>query len=263
MKKSLLKLDNIHFSYGDNLVLKEINLELFQGQALGIVGPNGGGKSTLLKLIIGNLTQTKGTIYYGNSPFMGYVPQHLSLNSTMPISVEELISMNQIKKSPKNMDLKELLKLTGLSEKKDQLVRRLSGGERQRALIARALINAPELLVLDEPTTGLDSTGQDQLYSLLSKIKNELDTGIVVVDHNLSQVLKHCDKILCLNKTSHWHNEKELLTNDILNSIYHCEFEHILIHEGGHAHESHDECKDPNHHHEKSPASHPFLRPKN
>ena len=201
-------------------------------------------------------------IHYGHHPFIGYVPQYLNLNSTMPISVHELITMNQIKKSPKNMDLNELLKLTGLFEKKDQLVRRLSGGEKQRALIARALINAPELIVLDEPTTGLDSTGQDQLYTLLSKIKNELNTGIVVVDHNLNQILKHCDKILCLNKTSHWHNQKELLTKDILSSIYHCEFEHILIHEGGHAHENHGECSDPNHNH-GSTTSHPFLRPKN
>jgi zinc transport system ATP-binding protein len=261
MKEILLKLENIEFSYAANVILKDINLELFQGEALGIVGPNGGGKSTLLKLITKSLRPSKGNIQYGHHPIIGYVPQYLNLNSTMPISVQELITMNLIKKSPKTMNLEELLALTGLLEKKDQLVRRLSGGEKQRALIARALINAPELIVLDEPTTGLDSTGQDQLYALLSKIKKELNTGIVIVDHNLSQILKHCDKILCLNKTSHWHNQKELLTNDILSSIYHCEFEHILIHEGGHAHESHDQCSDPNHNH-PSPAKHQFLRPK-
>ncbi len=264
MQEVTLYLKHIHFSYHQNNVLKDINLEVKKGESLGIVGPNGGGKSTLLKLITGGLNPNEGEISFGTDKSLGYVPQNITLNYTMPISVVELIQMNQTKNNKTLFNLDQLLNLVGLENKRDQLIRTLSGGERQRALIARAMISSPRLLVLDEPTTGLDSTGQDQLYSLLNRLKAEHNTSIVVVDHNLSQIIKHCDKILCLNRTSHWHDQKELLTKDVLSSIYHCEFEHIMIHEGGLADESHDQCEHgPGGHHEHQHGSkHEFLRPK-
>jgi zinc transport system ATP-binding protein len=125
----------------------------------------------------------------------------------------------------------EVLKLVGLTGKEEKLFTQLSGGEKKRALLAMALIKGPELLLLDEPTAGLDSTGIDQLLELLANLQKRFLTGVVVVDHNINHILKHCDKILCLNQTFHWHDEKDYLTKGILESIYHCEFEHLLIHD--------------------------------
>lgn len=254
---TVLELRHLHFSYDNQVVLSDINLTLNSKMSLGIVGPNGGGKTTLLKIIIGFLQPTHGEIIRQVDHNVGYVPQYNTLNDLMPISVEQMIKLNLNKKNDSVFNFNELIHLVGLEGKEKNLVRHLSGGEKQRALIARSLINKPKLLVLDEPSTGLDSSGQDQLYSLLNEIKNKLDTAVVIVDHNLSQILKNCDKILCLNKTQHWHDEKHTLTNDILSSIYHCEFEHIMIHEHGKPGEEHQHC-DHGHAHEHN---HSFLRP--
>lgn len=255
---TVLELCHIHFSYEQQKVLSDINLSLDSKMSLGIVGPNGGGKTTLLKIIIGFLQPSEGEIIKRDDHLVGYVPQYNALNELMPISVEQMIKLNLNKKNDSAFNFENLIKLVGLEGKEKNLVRHLSGGEKQRALIARSLINNPKLLVLDEPSTGLDSNGQDQLFALLNEIKNKLETAVIIVDHNLNQVLKNCDKILCLNKTQHWHDEKHALTNDILSSIYHCEFEHIMIHEHGstspHSHCDHEH----DHGHEHN---HAFLRP--
>lgn len=254
---AVLELRHLYFSYENQNVLSDINLSLDAKTSLGIVGPNGGGKTTLLKIIIGFLQPTSGEIIRRFDQQVGYVPQYNSLNDLMPINVEQMIKLNMNKKDDSVFDFSKLIQLVGLTGKEKLLVRHLSGGEKQRALIARSLINMPKLLVLDEPSTGLDSNGQDQLYSLLNEIKNKLETAVIIVDHNLTQILKNCDKILCLNKTQHWHDEKHTLTNDILSSIYHCEFEHILIHEKGTPEDPHTHC-DHDHHHQHD---HSLLRP--
>ena len=128
-------------------------------------------------------------------------------------------------------DNNELLDLVGILHKKDSLISSLSGGEKQRVLLARALINRPKLLLLDEPTKGLDSNGQDQLLAIIEKIKARDKTAVMIVDHNINQIIRNCHKILCLNRTYHWHNNTDLLTRNILEDVYHCEFEHLLIHE--------------------------------
>src|SRR5690606_15057344 len=148
--------------------------------------------------------------------------------------------------------IEECLKRVGLSEKRDALMRELSGGQRQRALLARALRLAPKLLVLDEPTAGLDSQGQDQLMLLLKSLQKDDHTTLVIVDHNITQVLKHADKILCLNRRHHWHERKELLTKNIIEDIYHCEFEHLRLHEAGSQFDDdHHACTHEHHHEEQ------------
>lgn len=240
---SILKAEKICFSYnGSTPTLKDISFTLFAGESLGVLGPNGGGKSTLMKIIAGLLKADSGDLYfedknlkeYKKYPFnlFSYVPQNSELNTILPVKVYEYMNYAQslhLKKDDGQID--ELLKLVGIFHKKDFLISKLSGGEKQRVLLARALINKPKLLLLDEPSKGLDSNGQDQLQAIIEKIKSHDKTAVVIVDHNITQTIKNCHKILCLNGTYHWHDHRDLLTKNILEDIYHCEFEHLLIHE--------------------------------
>lgn len=243
MQTQILEAKKVCFYYPDapdNLILKEISFYVSPGQALGILGPNGGGKTTLLKILVGLMSPTAGTLEFKGSPVkslkelhgpkIGYVPQLSTLNSILPIRISDFIGFGKINSSSKEQ-VKNVLELVGLAGKENKQFGELSGGEKKRAQLAKALVGAPVLLVLDEPTAGLDSQGQDQLLELLAKLRSDFDTAVVIVDHNINQIIKHCDKILCLNRTSHWHEEKDYLTKTVLESIYHCEFEHLLLHE--------------------------------
>jgi zinc transport system ATP-binding protein len=236
MKTHVLEVKNLCFSYPESLqgeILKGINFFLSPGESLGILGPNGGGKSTLLKIIVGLLRPTSGQVIFHakniHGPKLGYVPQAETLNAILPIPIKDFVNFGIIK-SQSRYSLEKVLAMVGLEGKQDKLFNELSGGEKKRAQLAKALIAKPILLVLDEPTAGLDSTGQDQLLELISKLKKELNSAIIIVDHNINQIINRCDKILCLNRTSHWHDQKDFLTKNILESIYHCEFEHLLLH---------------------------------
>jgi zinc transport system ATP-binding protein len=258
-----ISLTDISFEYKENQhILKNISFNIYKNKILGIVGPNGGGKSTLLKIIAGLLPPNSGKIKLNESLVTGplherinlaYVSQSDDSLCTLPLKVKDIIKLGQRNQSS-NKGIQEILNLFALEEITDQLYFELSGGQKQRVLLAKALAQNPELLILDEPTKGLDSLGQDQLLSLMNKIiKENPHTSIVIVDHNLNQVIKHSDSILCLNRTHHWHDKKELLDQDIINSVYHCEFEHTLIHESNkdeHLPEHHHCDHDHDHHHQ-------------
>lgn len=242
----MLEAKGISFHYPNQVTaLENISFTLEEGQMLGIIGPNGGGKSTLLKLMVGLLPLQKGIIELNHQPLpapnqVGYIPQVQSFNDALPMRVCDFL---ELLPSKPHRSLEESLERVSLTDKRDSLMRELSGGQRQRALLARALRLTPTLLILDEPTTALDGQGQDQLMGLLKSLQQEDRTTIVVVDHNISQVLKHADKVLCLNRHHHWHNSRDLLTQDIIENIYHCEFEHIRLHEAGSRFDDqHHEC---------------------
>lgn len=244
-QKPILQADKVCFSYSGNTpTLKDISFSLSAGESLGVLGPNGGGKSTLMKIIAGLLKQDSGDIYFEGKntkefkryPFelFSYVPQNSELNTILPVKVIEYMNFAlSLYKTNTNSSthVLELLELVGILHKKDALISKLSGGEKQRVLLARALINKPKLLLLDEPSKGLDSNGQDQLLAIIEKIKNLDQTAVMIVDHNITQTIRNCHKILCLNGTYHWHDHRDLLTKNILEDVYHCEFEHLLIHE--------------------------------
>lgn len=278
MNDIILRADKLSFSYdGIDPILKDISFSLRRGESLGVLGPNGGGKSTLMKIIAGLIKPTSGEIYFNGLPLkdyhghpfhlFSYVPQVSELNTTMPVKVSEFLdfSLSLFKiKNPNLID--ELLDLVGISHKKNALLSKLSGGEKQRVLIARAMIQKPQILLLDEPTKGLDSNGQDQLLSLIETIKKRDGTAVMIVDHNINQIIKSCQNILCLNRNYHWHDHKDFLTKNILEDVYHCEFEHLLIHEKDLATETphnHHFCE---HEHDNTTAvtrpSHPFIRRK-
>lgn len=239
-----LKVSNLCYSYNnEDLILNNINFTLNKGESLGVLGPNGGGKSTLMKIIAGLIKPQSGSICFKGIEattlsqypyhFLSYVPQNQELNTILPVSVSEFLGFSFSHfniKNPQKLE-SELLELVGMTHKKNSLLSQLSGGEKQRVLIARSMINRPELLLLDEPTKGLDSNGQDALLSIIEDIKLNHRTAVIIVDHNINQIIKSCQNILCLNRQHHWHDHKDFLTKNILEDIYHCEFEHLLIHE--------------------------------
>ena len=240
MINNVLRVDKICFSYTqDDEILKDVSFTIKPGQSLGVLGPNGGGKSTLIKIIAGLIKPKSGTLYFNDVKvnldekhpftFFSYVPQNSELNTILPITVLEFMKFSTPNKFQEKID--KMLELVGMIKKKNSLISTLSGGEKQRVLIARAMIIDPKLLLLDEPTKGLDSNGQDQLLSLIEDIKIKSQTSVMIVDHNINQIIKNCENILCLNRSHHWHNKKDFLTKNILEDIYHCEFEHLLIHE--------------------------------
>jgi zinc transport system ATP-binding protein len=278
----ILQAEKICFAYhGNDPILKDISFSLEAGESLGILGPNGGGKSTLMKIVAGLLKPNSGNLlfdgidstHFKSYPFekFSYVPQNSELNTILPVKVFEYMNFAKSlykthQQNTKSID--ELLKLVGIFHKKNSLISSLSGGEKQRVLIARALINNPKLLLLDEPSKGLDSNGQDQLLAIIEKIKEQEKTAVIIIDHNITQIIRNCHKILCLNGNYHWHDHRDLLTKNILEDIYHCEFEHLLIHENDvrnlkepHTSETHTFCNH-DHQHSKELDPHSILRRK-
>ncbi len=277
--KTILRAEDLSFSYNDESpTLKNISFSLNAGESLGVLGPNGGGKTTLMKIVAGLLRLKSGNLFindinildYKKYPYelFSYVPQNSDLNTTLPVKVYEYMQFTTslFPEKMKNRSIDEILEIVGIHHKRNSLISKLSGGEKQRVLLARALINKPILMLLDEPTKGLDSNGQDQLLNLIENIKRIDQTSVMIVDHNINQIIRNCQKILCLNGSLHWHDHRDLLTKNILEDVYHCEFEHLLIHENDLFHETsinsqsdHHFC---GHDHSTSPGSHHFVRGK-
>ncbi|MDD5203523.1 MAG: ABC transporter ATP-binding protein, partial [Sulfurimonas sp.] len=181
------------------MILEDINLEIHAKDFLAIIGPNGGGKSTLLKLILGILTPNKGSINKIDS--IGYVPQNTNINTDFPIKVIEVVMIGQGLSKRKLFgyakediaQAKEILGEVGMLEYADKKIALLSGGERQRVMIARALFSKPKVLILDEPTSSIDVEGQKQVYELFKKLNEEIT--IIVVTHDISVVMGYATKV--------------------------------------------------------------------
>ncbi len=209
----LILVDSVDFAYSDRLVLKRINLQIMRGRTVGIIGPNGGGKTTLIRLMVGLLKPTRGVIRIAGLPveqaaregnIIGYLPQRLELNRDMPLSCRQLMKLCGRHSCPPDWDM-ELLACVGLEDLSDRPIGALSGGQFQRLLIARALASSPQLLVLDEPTTGIDAESREQFVQLLRRLKQQLNLTIVMSSHDLHTVHQLCDEVACLNLTMHLH----------------------------------------------------------
>lgn len=213
-----ISIQQLFFKYEKEFVLKDINLEVKKNDFLTILGPNGGGKSTLLKLILGINPLVQGDIQiFGNKiadeiSNIGYVPQNTNVNLNFPISVIEVVMMGQnnirkrffgYKKDEKNKAL-EILGKVNMREFVNTKISNLSGGQRQRVLIARALFGNPKILLLDEPTSNIDINGCEQIYKTLEKLNENLT--IVVISHDISVVLKYASKAVYINKNLTYHD---------------------------------------------------------
>ena len=199
---NLIKIDNLSFAYNKNTspLLKDVNLDIPKGVYLSIVGENGSCKTTLIKLILGLLTPISGSITV-DTDNIAYVPQRLDgFNSQFPISIYEILKIHakSLKLDPKSSSI-DVLEKVNMLKFKENLIGNLSGGQQQRVFIARALIGNPDLMILDEPSTGVDVKNQQEIYSLLSKINKEQGTTIISIEHNMDIALKYSTHILTIN----------------------------------------------------------------
>lgn len=194
----MINIKNLCFSYSNKppYLLKDINLNIPEGIYLSIVGENGSCKTTLIKLILGLLKPTSGSIEV-KSNSIGYVPQRLdSFNSQFPITVKEVLSCH--KKSLKNnkINISSVLETVNMNDYEKRLLGMLSGGQQQRVLIARALMGDPEIIILDEPSTGVDEANQIEIYSILKKLNKVDKKTIISIEHNIDTALNNSTHIL-------------------------------------------------------------------
>jgi ABC transporter, ATP-binding protein len=207
VKEKLLEIKNLSFKYSDDLILDDINFDVYKGDYIALIGSNGAGKSTLIKLILNQLNPLFGTIsfYIENGlKDIGYVPQ-LSVSASLefPITVTELLSLslyprNKGFKKLKDFDIERIenaLNLVGMAKYRDRLYTELSGGQRQRVLIAKALVSTPEFLILDEPMTGVDKESKESLFHLLSHINREHNITILMITHDLDEIEDNVNKV--------------------------------------------------------------------
>jgi zinc transport system ATP-binding protein len=246
----LVDISGVDFAFAQQLVLKQINLRIDSGTTLGLIGPNGGGKTTLIRLLLGMISPTRGNIRIdglmprqavARGDLLGYLPQRPRVPSSFPITVRQLVRLGLAGKtgmlrSYQKSDLQfteSLIGRVGVADLADQPVQSLSGGQLQRALIARALAARPRLLLLDEPTTGIDRGGQQQFIEFISELKKELQLTIVFVSHDLRAVSSISDRIACLNQTLHYHDVPDHLPADLVYRMFACDLEAMGI-KGGH-----------------------------
>ena len=192
----LIKISNLEVKYGSKFVLKNMNLSLNAGEIVTIVGPNGSGKTTLFKAIIGTVPLSKGTIEINPNLRIGYVPQQLKIDQTLPITVERFLKLSNIN-FEKSLDKTELI--LGSKDLLDVQINSLSGGEMQRVLLARALINDPQVLLLDEATRGLDQPGVAAFYRKIENIRKSTNCAILMISHDLHVVMSSSDRVICVN----------------------------------------------------------------
>ncbi len=215
-KQIILELNNVSFSFGNTKVLSNIFFNVEKGDFVGLIGPNGSGKTTLLKIILTILPIQEGTIKINGTPLtkfndwakIGYVPQKAtSIETQFPATVTEVVAMGLLstKKTPKIISgkdqekIRDALKLVHMNEFANRRIGQLSGGQQQRVLIAKAMISNPEILFLDEPTTGIDQESQQKFYDLLGKL-NSKGITMVMVSHDIGRITKYVTKIASLNQ---------------------------------------------------------------
>lgn len=227
-----IEIKGLHVSFDGNTVLEDINLTVEQGDYLGIIGPNGGGKSTLLRSLLGLITPDRGTIKILGHPAednhqqVSYVPQHTLFDRHFPIRVGEMVLMGRLGKRKGRCYSREdrriadqALQRVGMDHIRERQIGELSGGERQRVLVARALTMEPSILLLDEPTASVDPGFQVTFYELLAELNESMT--IVLVSHDISAVSRYVKNLACLNRRLYYSGGKEI-TADIVEEMYHC-----------------------------------------
>ena len=193
---SLITIDDLSVAYGANTVLRGVRFAVEHGEIITIVGPNGSGKTTLLRAIIGAVAPSRGKIQRRAGLRIGYVPQRLHIDATLPITVERFLRLTDRVSRPVCV---EALKRAGVPDLLNQQMSQLSGGQFQRVLLARALLGRPDVLLLDEATQGLDQPGSAAFYQQIETVRNETGCAVIMISHELHVVMSASDRVICLN----------------------------------------------------------------
>jgi zinc transport system ATP-binding protein len=228
---TLISLKNVSVQYEETIALKDVYLDIYPDDFLGIIGPNGGGKTTLVKAILGTLPHS-GEVTYSPTisergyRLIGYLPQQSEFDRSFPISVIEVVlSGLQAEKgvfgrytSSDRKRAMQLIEMAGISEVAERQISEISGGQMQRALLCRAVILEPKLLILDEPTNFVDNQFENELYTLLKRLNDQM--AIVMVSHDIGTITSVVKSIVCVNRTVHRHNSNIITAEQLEN--YHC-----------------------------------------
>lgn len=192
----LVDIQDLSVRLGGNMALQDVSLKIDSGEIITIVGPNGSGKSTLLRVIIGALKPTSGKIIKPDNLRIGYVPQRMHIDPTLPMPVDRFLGLPHRVGAPQTA---QALEQAGVPELAARQMSRLSGGQFQRVLLARALMNKPDLLILDEATQGLDQPGSAAFYRQIEEVRQRLGCAVLMVSHDLHVVMSASDRVICLN----------------------------------------------------------------
>lgn len=207
---ALVETCNLSIQIGGHMALKGVDFSISKGEIVTIIGPNGSGKTTLLRAIIGALKPSSGQVKRQANLSIGYVPQKLHIDPTLPLSVERFLGLP--KRRPAETVTAALAK-AGLHDIRTRPMQRLSGGQFQRVMLARALLEEPQLLILDEPTTGLDQPGAAEFYHQIEEVRRDLGCAVLMVSHELHVVMSASDRVICLNGHVCCHGTPEVVAS--------------------------------------------------
>lgn len=241
----IIEAHNLTFSYGDSPVLDKVSFAIEKGDYVGIIGPNGGGKTTLLKILVGLLKPQSGTVSLFGTDItklkdrsaIGYVPQRVAQeNLSFPATVYEVVESGLIAKkglfgnstAADKEAIERALKISNIYDLKNRLMSSLSGGQRQRVYVTRALATNPEVLILDEPFTGVDTVSQKDFYAFLRDLNTNQHLTILFVSHDIDTITKEIKSVLCLNRGLFCFGAKEIIhAENTIEKIYGKEITHI------------------------------------
>jgi zinc transport system ATP-binding protein len=228
----VLSIESVSAGYGDEIILKDIDLDIFAHDFIGIIGPNGGGKTTLLKVMMGLLKPVRGKIVFPGTSLsvsrnlFGYLPQLSKSDNKFPIPAYEVVLSGLVRRDrwiniPTKQEketVRDIMEKTGVYHLRNKVIGDLSGGQMQRVFLARAIVSSPRLLVLDEPNTYVDSNFEKDLYELLIEFNKEM--AIIVVSHDLGMISSYVKTIACVNRGLHYHHSNDI-TEELMNA-YNC-----------------------------------------
>jgi zinc transport system ATP-binding protein len=218
---NVLEVDHLIVRFGDLEVLKDLSFQVAKGSSLAVIGPNGAGKTVLFRALIGSVP-FDGIIRWTPGARIGYVPQKLDLERDVPVTGMDFLTARARLTQAPDRHIADILDLVGISRKVcDRMIGTLSGGQFQRLLVGFALLGGPSVLMLDEPTAGIDEPGQKQLNELIRRLKQERELTVLFISHELSVVYEHATDVLCLGRSrAYFGPPRKILTPDLLSEIY-------------------------------------------
>lgn len=210
MSAPLIKLSGIGKNFSGNNVLSQVDLDIESEQIITLIGPNGAGKTTLVKIVLGLIEPDEGQVIRDTALRIGYMPQKLHIDPTLPITLERFLKLAE----PDTSLCLSALKEVGMEKHLNAPLQSLSGGEMQRALLARAILRKPNFLVLDEPVQGVDVAGQEALYRLIGQLRDRMHCAVLMVSHDLHLVMSATDQVVCLNQHVCCHGHPDQVSNN-------------------------------------------------